>query len=194
MQSKTALSDPKGFTLIELLVVIAIIGILSSIVLAAVNTAEEKSRDARREEDLSQLQTALEDYANDHNGAYPPGSGIPIAEANCPASKVSAAGWQSSSGYTGATAWIPNLAPTYIPTLPGDPQVNSSSEWTCYTYFSNSTGTGYFIWAHNGEEVGSSNDASNPIIREDAPGCTVIENTYTVYGGEFNGNQVTRCS
>ncbi len=194
MQSKIVLFNPKGFTLIELLVVIAIIGVLSSIVLAAVNTAEEKSRDARREEDLSQLQTALEAYANDHNGVYPIGSGIPRAEANCPASKVSAAGWQSSSGYTGPTAWIPNLAPTYISTLPGDPLVNSNSGWVCYTYFSNSAGTGYFIWAHNGEEVGSSNDVSNPIIREDAPGCTVLENTYTVYGGELNGSPVTRCS
>lgn len=60
----------KGFTLIELLVVIAIIGILSSIVLASLNTARRKSRDARRVADFKQLQTAVELYFNDNN-AYP---------------------------------------------------------------------------------------------------------------------------
>ena len=60
----------KGFTLIELLVVIAIIGILSSVVLASLNTARLKSRDTRRIADIKQLQLALALYF-DSNAAYP---------------------------------------------------------------------------------------------------------------------------
>ncbi len=60
----------KGFTLIELLVVIAIIGILSSVVLASLNSARAKGRDARRISDLKQLQLALELYY-DSNSQYP---------------------------------------------------------------------------------------------------------------------------
>ncbi len=53
-------NSKKGFTLIELLVVIAIIGILSSVVLASLSTARQKSRDAKRISDLGQIQLALE--------------------------------------------------------------------------------------------------------------------------------------
>lgn len=60
----------RGFTLIELLVVIAIIGILSSVVLASLNSARRKGRDARRVADLKQLQLALE-LSYDANGSYP---------------------------------------------------------------------------------------------------------------------------
>ena len=59
----------KGFTLIELLVVIAIIGLLSSTVMANLNTAREKSKDVRRKSDLVQIRTALELYY-DKCGTY----------------------------------------------------------------------------------------------------------------------------
>ena len=60
----------RGFTLIELLVVIAIIGILSSVVLASLNSARLKSRDAKRISDVKQLQLAFELHFDD-NASYP---------------------------------------------------------------------------------------------------------------------------
>ena len=64
-------SNKKGFTLIELLVVIAIIGILASVVLASLNSARKKGRDARRIADIKQIQLASELYF-DANSTYPP--------------------------------------------------------------------------------------------------------------------------
>lgn len=62
--------NQKGFTLIELLVVIAIIGLLASVVLLALGSARQKSRDAKRLADTRQIVSALELYYNDHSG-YP---------------------------------------------------------------------------------------------------------------------------
>ena len=56
----------RGFTLIELLVVIAIIGLLSSIVLASLNEARKKGRDARRISDIRQINKALQMYYDDN--------------------------------------------------------------------------------------------------------------------------------
>ena len=68
---KNSMNKRRGFTLIELLVVIAIIGILSSIVLASLNSARQSSRDARRISDIKQFQLALELYFDDNSASYP---------------------------------------------------------------------------------------------------------------------------
>lgn len=85
----------KGFTLIELLVVIAIIGILASVVLASLNSAREKSRDARRISDVKQLQLALELY------------------------------FDGSSTYPATASWQTDIAPNYIASVPTDPLGNA---------------------------------------------------------------------
>src|SRR3989344_1617185 len=82
----------RGFTLIELLVVIAIIGILSSVVLASLNSARRKGRDARRISDVKQLQLAMELFYDNNSSEYPDTLSL--------------------------------LAPTYISTVPKDPQTN----------------------------------------------------------------------
>jgi prepilin-type N-terminal cleavage/methylation domain-containing protein len=59
----------KGFTLIELLVVVAIIGILSSVVLASLNTARNKGADASIKANLSGTRAEAEIYY-DTVGSY----------------------------------------------------------------------------------------------------------------------------
>ena len=67
---RTVRAQARAFTLIELLVVIAIIGILSSVVLASLNVARERGRDASRVSTVKQIENALALYQL-QNGDYP---------------------------------------------------------------------------------------------------------------------------
>jgi prepilin-type N-terminal cleavage/methylation domain-containing protein len=121
--------NKQGFTLIELLVVIAIIGILSSVVLAALNTARAKSRDSVREHALTELRTALVLYSTDHNGVYPlGGSGSGAWSSQC-------APW----GGLAANSVITGLVPNYISSMPADPAMIASGPQDCILYISNGT-------------------------------------------------------
>lgn len=101
-----------GFTLIELLVVISIIGLLSSVVLAALSSARMKARDVRRMQDMKQIQTALEMYRNDE-GHYPYSTSV-TGGAQC------GDDWCESKD---STQWgnLATLLNKYISTLPKDP-------------------------------------------------------------------------
>src|SRR6266481_4004594 len=59
----------QGFTLIELLVVIAIIGILSSVVLASLNKARDKGKDAKVKAQIASVRSSAEQFL-DTNGSY----------------------------------------------------------------------------------------------------------------------------
>jgi len=66
--------NKRGFTLIELLVVIAIIGILASVVLASLNSARSKAKNAAMFSNMDQFSKALELFFLE-NGLYPDADG-----------------------------------------------------------------------------------------------------------------------
>src|SRR3989344_6388236 len=69
---RNILKHDKGFTLVELLVVVSIIGILSSVLIVALTSAREKSRDARRLSDINAIKSAIEFYRDGNKGKVPP--------------------------------------------------------------------------------------------------------------------------
>ncbi len=76
------MKNSKGFTLIELLVVIAIIGILSSVVLASLNTARGKGADSAVKANLANLRAQAEIYY-DQNSGYSSATIATLPAAGC---------------------------------------------------------------------------------------------------------------
>lgn len=70
---KAAQTLRSGFTLVELLVVIAVIGVLATIVLLAVNPAEQlaRGRDTSRQAAITQVGRALQGYFTANSALYP---------------------------------------------------------------------------------------------------------------------------
>jgi prepilin-type N-terminal cleavage/methylation domain-containing protein len=125
----------RGFTLVELLVVISIIALISSVVLATLNAARSKARDARRISDMAQVSKALELY-RDSTGTYP--SITSQRDSSCYTvgnSNVAVGQWDASLS--------PLVSMGFLPYLPPDPQNIGSATGAvvpnyCYVYYRNS--------------------------------------------------------
>ena len=94
-----------GFTLIELLVVVAIIGILSSVVLASLNTARAKGADAATKANLSNARAGAELYYDSNSSTY---TTVCTAGTNNIAANITAATSSSGAAATcnnAADAW-----------------------------------------------------------------------------------------
>ena len=158
-----------GFTLIELMVVISIISLLSSIVLASINTARAKARDVVRLAHLKQLQTLIEIY-RDSAGYVPETNryGIPGSQAvHC-----TEGGWDTS--FDDGIAPDPDCGPGFMQFLtsnsgggafsgnltsqiPNDP-INNASSYFRYYYYATELGYGcqppFYVLQAIGTEAG----------------------------------------
>lgn len=172
------LRSKAGFTLIELLVVISIIGILASIVLVSLNSAQRKARDTKRISSIHQIRLALELYFDGvGNGQYPPGT-------------------NECTVTTGKYNGLENLITSnYVPQIPRDPlSGNTDGAVKCYGYASgvlvgDSARTSYHLYAEL-EDVGSNafNDDRDCDSADNNPHCAgTVDNTTSPGGALFTG-------
>jgi len=148
----------KGFTLIELIVTIAILAIILTIVVVAINPAEQlsRSRDAKRVADLDSVKTAITLYLAqatttvDMDGSAGPSGGNGCTDQATDAyfiSRTTATTTGVSGGITvtssiqtvGATGWMParmDQTPggSAIPVLPVDPSGTGTTNDFWYAY------------------------------------------------------------
>lgn len=124
---RNKINNQFGFTLLELIIVIGILAILATILIAMLDpfTQFQKSNDARRKSDLSQIKNALEQYYQD-NGKYP------VSDSSFQMVRLNGDPVTKNS-----PSWVP-----YMDVVPSDP--NSSKS---YAYYSVSPWQSYFLYA-----------------------------------------------
>ncbi len=113
----------KGFTLLEILLVIAAIGILSAIVLVAINPTRQISqvRNAERKAEINSIYKGLEQYLIE-TGSYPIGITDTPKEV-CNTGNQTTTDTLSPTNLCDGKVDLRGLVPNYIAAIPADPGV-----------------------------------------------------------------------
>ncbi len=165
-----------GFTLVELLVVIAMLGILSAVLVMAINPLAQiqRGRDTQRKSNLASIQSALELYRHDfgnypYNSTTPPGL-YPVSMSNC-----------TSDTFQGT---INGGTVTYLQSIPCDPLGFSATSSTFnkgqYLYIPyNSSNSPTYIC----------NNSSTPCLSYVLVAC--LENASDTGENTYNASQIS---
>ena len=145
----------KGFTLIELLVVIAIIGILSSVVLASLNTARNKGADAAIKANVDSARAQAELFYDSSSNSY---AGVCTTATTGIGAMVT-----SAAAGSGATVVNYNSATHAVQTATQAVCVDTATTWVVQVPLKTS---GYFCTDNTGTST-----TKSAVLAANATGC-----------------------